>query len=197
MRKIMALAAALTIALAGCTSGPAQAPRPDPSPGVECRDTDKPGYQRVCIEISTYCDGLGTPFGFNIHIQAVGLDGNPRRWRDPQTGQETEVNLDFTDSTKLTPTGDSAVLIIAVDYLMAIPPSLLMFAALSGATATKGCDAFLALSSPQTRLHPYGTELFGSGGSDMDYFLAERDFVPMTLQTTLEIPYLLRAEGGR
>lgn len=192
-RALLAVTAAL--ALTGCVAQPpAAAPRPDPKPGVEqCRDTDKAGYQRACFEITTYCDGHPTPFDFTISIVAVGLDLQKRRFTDPTTGEEFEINLNFTDSTRI-PADDpsTAVLTVAVDYPMAIPPTLLAFAALSGATATRGCDAFLAISSPLTRTHPHGTGLFGSGASDMDYFLAEEDFVPMTLTSTLEVPYLLR-----
>jgi hypothetical protein len=193
MKRFLLAAIAALLALVGCMpQPPGVEPRIDPNPGVhECRDTDKPGYQRACIEVSTYCGNLATPFDFTIHIQATGLDGQLRRWTDEQTGEQAEINLNFTDSTKLTADGDQAILIIAVDYPFTLPPSLLMFAALSGATATKGCDAFLALSSPQTRLHPHGTGLFGSGAEDQDYFLAEEDFVPMALMTKLEIPYLL------
>lgn len=198
MTKLRAALAAIlaTLALAACSpgaGGPGLQSRPDPHPGVDvCTDTDKPGYQRACFEISTYCDGHATPFDFTISIVAVGLDLQKRKFRDPTTGEEFEINMNFPDSTRI-PEDDptTARLVIAVDYPMVIPPSLLAFAALSGATATRGCDAFLAISSPQTKLHPHGTGLFGSGASDMDYFLAEEDFVPMTLTSTVEIPYLL------
>jgi hypothetical protein len=151
----------------------------------QCDDTDKPGYQRVCFEITSYCDGFATPFAFDFHIQSLGMDLSRRSWRDPTTGQETEVNLSFPDETRLIPEEETARLTIAIDYFMQIPPSLILFEATSAATATRGCDAFLSISTPR------GTDLLPAGGNDMDYFLAQRDFIPMVLIAHVQVPYLL------
>lgn len=191
---VMAWAFVAVLLLSACTPGGGSGltPRQDPNPGIEfCRDTERSGYQRVCIEFTTYCDGLGTPFPITVDIIGVGLDLREREYTDDLTGQKTKMALHLVDETKMTEDGDQAILVVAFDYPIAIPPTLLKIAALTASTATRGCDMFVAMSSPQTRLHPHGTGLLPTGGNDMDYFLAEQDFIPMTATLTLEVPYLL------